>query len=83
MMILLRSRNPNTPLSTGEYPEWPRYALPDQDYKILAPAMENGRAMRIDSCAFWLDYMPKVYSSGKRCDLVCMSIKETFPTIFL
>ncbi|XP_030828046.1 cholinesterase 1-like [Strongylocentrotus purpuratus] len=55
------SGDPNLPLSTGEYPSWPRYTLPDQDYKILSLTMKNDRAMRMDSCAFWLNYVPSLY----------------------
>ena len=57
-------RDPNVPLDTGEFEEWPRYTLPDQGYKILTPAMENGRALRMDACAFWLHYVPTLYNQG-------------------
>ena len=58
-------RNPNTPLSTGEYPEWPSYSLPEQDFKVLSLTMDNDRALRMDACAFWLRYVPELYMNGE------------------
>lgn len=63
------SRDPNDPAPTSDLPVWPRYTLPDQEYKILSPAMENGRAMRMDTCSFWMDYAPTLYNYGKQSSL--------------
>ncbi|XP_041457618.1 cholinesterase 1-like [Lytechinus variegatus] len=60
----IRTGNPNGEQPSGEYPEWPRYTLPEQNYKKLSPSMENGRAMRMNNCTFWLHYAPALNSYG-------------------
>lgn len=65
----IKTGNPNEPDSTSEYPDWPMYTLPEQEYKMLSLTMENGRAMRMDTCAFWLNYAPVLYNYGDEDDL--------------
>ncbi|XP_041481954.1 cholinesterase 1-like [Lytechinus variegatus] len=57
----VKSGNPNEPISSSKYPEWPRYTMPEQEYKKLSLNMTNGRAMRASSCSFWLNYMPGLH----------------------
>ncbi|XP_054751464.2 cholinesterase 1-like [Lytechinus pictus] len=52
------SGNPNGPLDTGDYPEWPRYTMPGQEYKKLSLDMANDRAMRASQCALWRNFLP-------------------------
>ena len=54
-------RNPNQPVTSSTYPEWPRYTMPEQEYKQLSLNMTNGRAMRAADCAFWLNFMPRLH----------------------
>ena len=61
---MFHSRNPNSPLTNDDIPEWPRYTLPEQEYKVLSLTFENGRALRMDKCAFWLNYAPTLYYQG-------------------
>ena len=60
----LYTRDPNSPLTNDDLPEWPRYTLPEQEYKVLSLTFENGRALRMDKCAFWLNYAPTLYFQG-------------------
>ncbi|XP_041457638.1 cholinesterase 1-like [Lytechinus variegatus] len=52
------SGNPNGPLDTGDYPEWPRYTMPGQEYKKLSLDMANDRAMRASQCSLWRNFLP-------------------------
>ena len=58
-------RDPNVEGSTGEYPDWPMFTVPELEYKKLSLTMENSRAMRMDTCAFWLNYAPLLYNYGR------------------
>lgn len=57
----VKSGDPNVPMPSPEYPDWPRYTMPEQEYKKLSLDMSNGRAMRASSCSFWLNYMPGLH----------------------
>ncbi|XP_030828045.1 cholinesterase 1 [Strongylocentrotus purpuratus] len=52
------SGSPNGPLDNGDYPEWPRYTMPGQEYKKLSLDMANGRAMRASQCSLWRNFLP-------------------------
>ena len=52
-------------MKNNDYPDWPRYTLPDQEYKVLSLSMENKRALRMRTCSFWLNYAPALYLNGK------------------
>ncbi|XP_030832234.1 cholinesterase 1-like [Strongylocentrotus purpuratus] len=57
----VKSGNPNEPIGSRDYPEWPKYTMPDQEYKQLSLNMTNGRAMRASSCSFWLNHWPDLH----------------------
>ncbi|XP_071492971.1 acetylcholinesterase-like [Diadema antillarum] len=57
----IRTGDPNSPVS-GSYPSWPQFTVPELEYKKLSLTMENGRAMRMESCAFWLNLAPDLYN---------------------
>ncbi|XP_041459797.1 acetylcholinesterase-like [Lytechinus variegatus] len=39
---------------------WPKFSLPDLDYKILNPAVENSRGLKARECNFWNKYLPSL-----------------------
>nr|XP_054755646.1 cholinesterase 1-like [Lytechinus pictus] len=57
----VKSGNPNEPNGSVCYPEWPRYTMPDQEYKQLSLNMTNGRAMRASFCSFWLNHWTNLH----------------------
>ncbi|XP_071500640.1 acetylcholinesterase-like [Diadema antillarum] len=60
----VKSGNPNEPVENQAYTDWPQYTMPGQDYKKLSLDMDNDRAMRASSCAFWLRYMPGLHTEA-------------------
>ncbi|XP_033099562.1 acetylcholinesterase-like [Anneissia japonica] len=55
--------NPNgnsSAIQNLPYPEWPKFTLPELEYKQLSKEMENGRALRADGCSFWRNYVPRL-----------------------
>ncbi|XP_782312.4 carboxylesterase 5A-like [Strongylocentrotus purpuratus] len=61
--------DPNTPDSEGDYPDWPKFTVPELEYKKLSLTMENDRALRMEACAFWLNYAPLLHNYGDPDDL--------------
>ncbi|XP_071941150.1 cholinesterase-like [Antedon mediterranea] len=55
---------------TSTYPSWPKFTVPELEYKELSIEMENGRALRADGCSFWRNYVPRLSAfTGKLSDL--------------
>ena len=65
LIFFLLLSDPNEPMKNKDYPDWPRYILPEQEYKVLSLSMENKRALRMRTCSFWLNYAPTLYTNGK------------------
>ncbi|XP_071498758.1 cholinesterase-like [Diadema antillarum] len=59
-----KTGNPNleTPGGQPDTSEkaWPKFEVPELAYKIMDPAMENGRALKSRECNFWNEYLPSL-----------------------
>ena len=66
--LVIFHRNPNLK-ETGEweYISWPKYNSAEQKFIVLDKTVqETGSHLRINECAFWSKFMPKIFSwAGK------------------
>ena len=67
-------RNPNLASLDAELTaeekatEWPLFTLDDLAYKILSPALQNGRALKAKECALWNELLPNLVKvAGMTC----------------
>nr|XP_054750531.1 cholinesterase-like [Lytechinus pictus] len=74
----IQNGDPNDPAPTNDLPFWPRYTIPDQEYKKLSQSMDNGRAMRMDSCSFWMNYAPTLYNQDNNPEDLYQEWKEDY-----
>ncbi|XP_072020500.1 cholinesterase-like [Amphiura filiformis] len=59
-----KTGNPNqessTPPPYSDHRSWPAFTIPELQYKELAVNLTSGRALQVDVCHFWNNYLPKL-----------------------
>ena len=65
------------PVSDRDY--WPRFTVPELEYKVLSLNLTTGRALKADECYFWNTYVVQLRTMlGKISELCILFILFTY-----
>ncbi|XP_022105581.1 acetylcholinesterase-like [Acanthaster planci] len=79
-----KTGNPSTK-TPGSHPEseldfWPRFTVPELEYKELSLNLTTSRALKSDQCYFWNTYVPQLQTMFADMDVAEREWKEAFST---
>ncbi|XP_022105612.1 cholinesterase 1-like [Acanthaster planci] len=75
-----KTGNPSSGISPFARDFWPRFTVPELEYKVLSLNLTTSRALKSDQCYFWNTYVPQLRTMLADLDVAEREWRQAFST---